>query len=275
MWSFCQATAHFRIILKVFHLGNIFHMRSVHRLPVLWWPQDALSTEAQYKYNQIHESVHSPKPSDSNKHVSPTPTSRHQDRKLAVLSRAKKDPDGAVRRHGILRLGITCLRHKQMILKILIKMIIHEDVNVKPRSTPEQHGHVPKPISPPFPFSTSAERLLFQPRMEELFAHISIWEMAGQNSGATLPGSVWLEIRWHSHPPRPPTWSLRGDLCALLWFYTGYVRLCYEKRCDDIILEICSLCGYFSFLSRLSLSCFCLEVFTVHPCQCPIAFLEK
>lgn len=52
--------------------------------------------------------LHSPKPSDSNKHVSPTPTSRHQARKLAVLSRAKKEPEGADRRHGILRYGIVC-----------------------------------------------------------------------------------------------------------------------------------------------------------------------
>lgn len=44
-----------------------------------------------------------PKPSDSNRHVSPTPTSRHQARKLAVLSRAKKEPEGALCRHGIFR----------------------------------------------------------------------------------------------------------------------------------------------------------------------------
>lgn len=49
------------------------------------------------------------KPSDSNKHVSPTPASLHQDRKLAVLSRAKKDPDGALLLHGILRYGIVLL----------------------------------------------------------------------------------------------------------------------------------------------------------------------
>lgn len=49
---------------------------------------------------------YSPSPSDSNKQVSPTPTSRHHDRKLAVLSRAKKEPDGALALHGILRLGI-------------------------------------------------------------------------------------------------------------------------------------------------------------------------
>ncbi|PWA30469.1 hypothetical protein CCH79_00015354, partial [Gambusia affinis] len=42
----------------------------------------------------------SPKSSDSKRHVSPTPTSRHQARKLAVLSRAKKEPEGALCRHA-------------------------------------------------------------------------------------------------------------------------------------------------------------------------------
>lgn len=56
--------------------------------------------------------VHSPKSSDSNRHVSPTPTLRHQARKLAVLSRAKKEPEGALCRHGILRWGILCWRHR-------------------------------------------------------------------------------------------------------------------------------------------------------------------
>lgn len=55
-----------------------------------------------------------PKPSDSNRQVSPTPTSRHQARKFAVLSRAKKDPEGALRRHGILREGMLCHRHRDV-----------------------------------------------------------------------------------------------------------------------------------------------------------------
>lgn len=42
-----------------------------------------------------------PKPSDSNRHVSSTPKSRHQDKKFAVLSRAKKEPEGALALHGI------------------------------------------------------------------------------------------------------------------------------------------------------------------------------
>lgn len=46
-----------------------------------------------------------PKPSDSNKQVSSTPTSLHQDKKFAVLSRAKKDPEGALALHGIFRTG--------------------------------------------------------------------------------------------------------------------------------------------------------------------------
>lgn len=46
-----------------------------------------------------------PKPSDSNRQVSSTPTSLHQDKKFAVLSRAKKDPEGALALHGIFRTG--------------------------------------------------------------------------------------------------------------------------------------------------------------------------
>lgn len=42
-----------------------------------------------------------PRPSDSKRQVSSTPKSRHQDKKLAVLSRAKKEPEGALALHGI------------------------------------------------------------------------------------------------------------------------------------------------------------------------------
>ena len=54
--------------------------------------------------------THSPRPSDSNRQVSPTPTDRHQARKLAVLSLAKKEPEGALRRQGILLDGSVCWR---------------------------------------------------------------------------------------------------------------------------------------------------------------------
>ena len=50
---------------------------------------------------KILKEMYIPKPSDSNRHVSSTPKSRHQDKKFAVLSLAKKDPEGALALHGI------------------------------------------------------------------------------------------------------------------------------------------------------------------------------
>ena len=50
---------------------------------------------------KILKEIYIPKPSDSNRHVSSTPKSRHQDKKFAVLSLAKKEPEGALALHGI------------------------------------------------------------------------------------------------------------------------------------------------------------------------------
>lgn len=49
-----------------------------------------------------------------------------------------------------------------------------------------------------------------------------------------------------------PTRSVRGDLRAVLWFYTGYVRLCCEKGTMRSCWKYAVFCGYFSFLSSLS-----------------------
>lgn len=43
-----------------------------------------------------------------------------------------------------------------------------------------------------------------------------------------------------------------GRFMPLLWFYTGYVRLCYEKGAMSSCWKYAGFCGYFSFLSRLS-----------------------
>lgn len=61
---------------------------------------------------------------------------------------------------------------------------------------------------------------------------------------------IWAQMTclWVSAPTR----SVRGDLCALLWFYTGYVCLCFEKGGMSSCWKYASFCGYFSFHSRLS-----------------------
>lgn len=61
-----------------------------------------------------------PKPSDSNRQVSSTPTSLHQDKKFAVLSRAKNDPGGALALHGIFFTGIIYIKKKPTTLSICI-----------------------------------------------------------------------------------------------------------------------------------------------------------
>lgn len=58
-----------------------------------------------FKITNCYVNKYIPKPSDSNRQVSSTPTSLHQDKKFAVLSRAKKDPEGALALHGIFRTG--------------------------------------------------------------------------------------------------------------------------------------------------------------------------
>lgn len=66
----------------------------------------------------------------------------------------------------------------------------------------------------------------------------------------TRPSMIWDQITWLW--VSAPTWSVQRDLCALLWFYTGYVRLCYEKGAMSSCWKYVGFCGYFSFLSRLS-----------------------
>jgi len=64
-----------------------------------------------------------PKPSDSNRQVSSTPTSLHQDKKFAVLSRAKKDPEGALALHGIFRTGKVWKKQKLINTRYLVKYL--------------------------------------------------------------------------------------------------------------------------------------------------------
>lgn len=56
---------------------------------------------------------------------------------------------------------------------------------------------------------------------------------------------IWDQMTrlWVSAPTRPAG----GDLCALLWFYTGYVRLCYEKGAMSSCWKYAGFCGYFLF----------------------------
>ena len=62
---------------------------------------------------------------------------------------------------------------------------------------------------------------------------------------------IWDQMTclWVSAPTR----SVRGDLCALLWFYTGYVRLCYEKGAMSSCWKHAgfSWVFFFSFQARL------------------------
>lgn len=69
----------------------------------------------------LSRDLNSPKSSDSNRHVSPTPTLRHQAKKLAVLSRAKNEPEGALCRHGILRWGTLCKREVSTCLHLVLQ----------------------------------------------------------------------------------------------------------------------------------------------------------
>lgn len=65
-----------------------------------WWGSYSYRDQSKsYKRREL------PKPSDSKRYVSSTPMALHQLRKLAVLSLAKKDPDGASFLHGTFLIG--------------------------------------------------------------------------------------------------------------------------------------------------------------------------
>lgn len=76
----------------------------------------------------------------------------------------------------------------------------------------------------------------------------------GNQGYFTRPSMIWDQMTclWVSAPTR----TARGDLCALLWFYTGYVCLCYEKGAMSSFWKYAGFCGYFSFLSNLSFDFF-------------------
>lgn len=69
---------------------------------------------------------HVPRPSDSNRYVSSTPMWRHQPRKLAVLSRAKKDPGEALHLHATFFMGNNCReRHSKKYQKLTTHALHH------------------------------------------------------------------------------------------------------------------------------------------------------
>ena len=225
------------------------------------------------------EIVHSPKSSDSNRHVSPTPTLRHQARKLAVLSLAKKEPEGALCRHGILRLGIFCAETERLtdvfmcarmknipqmhrwtatvnwtwfFLLCLTKrkqMLSRLICAAQPPEFPSKHRathSVSTLISSP-----SVKALVSAQNQGTFSIQINMGDGGSEIRGYfTRPAMIrdQMTCLWVSAPTR----SVQGDLCALLWFYTGYVRLCYEKGAVSSCWKYAGFCGYFSFLSRLS-----------------------
>lgn len=103
------------------------------------------------------------------------------------------------------------------------------------------------PISSP-----SAEALVSDQDEGPFFStQINMGDGRLKNQGYfTRPSMIWDQMTclWVSAPTR----SVRRDLCAFLWFYTGYVRLCYEKGAMSSCWKYAGFCGYFSFLSRLS-----------------------
>lgn len=225
----------------------------------------------------LSRDLNSPKSSDSNRHVSPTPTLRHQAKKLAVLSRAKNEPEGALCRHGILREGTLCKRHREVSTRL--QPVLQENhvsrrvfafwmtVNAAQTcaySDKNTSTRLAWAAQPQYFYQNTALhsfnllwflfhllRLWFQHRIKDRFPHRSIWEMAEKKSGPVLPALQWFGIKWHAYGLfQPPTQSAQGDLYTLLWFYTGYVRLCNEKGAMSSCWKHAGFCGYFSFLSR-------------------------
>lgn len=95
-------------------------------------------------------------------------------------------------------------------------------------------------------------RLWFQPRIKnpshwDQYEKWRVWKPVLLYQAVYDLGSNDMLMAFSPH-----TRSVRGDLCALLWFYTGYVCLCFEKGGMSSCWKYASFCGYFSFHSRLS-----------------------
>lgn len=110
----------------------------------------------------------------------------------------------------------------------------------------------------------------FSPGSRTVSTQINMGDGGLENWGYfTRPSMIrdQMTCLWVSAPTR----SVLGDLCALLWFYTGYVRLCYEKGAMSSCWKYAGFCGYFSFLSRLSFWLFLGSFLLLNY----FAFLEK
>lgn len=114
------------------------------------------------------------------------------------------------------------------------------------------------PICPSSGFSSGLRTFSIQ---------INIGDDGLENQGYfTRPSMIWDQITrlWLS----APTWFIQGALCALLWFYAGYVRLCYEKGAMSSCWKYAGFCGYFLFFPGSPFH-FVWDHF------CYFAFLEK
>lgn len=169
-----------------------------------------------YLSNQT-STADSPKSSDSNKQVSPTPTCRHQARKLAVLSRAKKEPEGAVRRHGILWHGRVCERQ--------VRAVIGEQTNRKLISRTEITLSLSTPISGP-----SAVTLVSTQDQGPFYTRINIWDGGLQKKrGATSPGPPWFGIKYHTYGFQPPH-GLFGEIYAPCCGFIQDMCVCATRK---------------------------------------------
>lgn len=173
-----------------------------------------------------------------------------------MLSRAKKEPDGALRRHGILRLGILCHRHREEppyfhLNKIGFKHLILQ-FNKERTKVHQSDLFEPIPRAPPkhrATFSTStlmSAEALISAQDQEPFPLRSIWEMTGLKTCATLPGCLWFGLKWHAYGFQPHT------VCSgrFMRFAVVLYRICVSvlwERWNELMLEICKLLWVFFF----------------------------
>lgn len=174
-----------------------------------------------------------------------------------MLSRAKKEPDGALRRHGILRLGILCHRHREEppyfhLNKIGFKHLI---LQFNKERTKVLHSDLFEPIprAPPkhrATFSTStlmSAEALISAQDQEPFPLRSIWEMTSLKTCATLPGCLWFGLKWHAYGFQPPHTVCSG---RFMRFAVVLYRICVSvlwERWNELMLEICKLLWVFFF----------------------------
>lgn len=158
-----------------------------------------------------------------------------------MLSRAKKEPDGALRRHGILRLGILCHRHREEppyfhLNKIGFKHLILQ-FNKERTKVLQSDLFEPIPRAPPKHRATlststlmSAEALI-SAQDQEPFPLRSIWEMTGLKTCAALPGCLWFGLKWHAYGFQPPH-GLFGEIYALCCGFIQDMCVCALRKVE-------------------------------------------